>query len=78
MTTLDLVITTTTVDGFGDVLDFRGELRLADIVNGLIQLAGFDEAGAWATLAEFLEFDVDNPPQTMPIVFALRLLQAVE
>ncbi len=60
--------------GLADTLDLNGQLRLADIVAGLIELAGFDEAGAWATLADFLEFDVDDPPETMPIAFELRLL----
>ena len=45
---------------------------------GLIELAGFDEAGAWATLADFLEFDVDNPPETMPIAYELELLEQTE
>ncbi len=77
VTILDLVITTAIVGGLGDVLGFQGDLRLADIVDGLIELAGFDEAGAWATLADFLDFDIDNPPETMPIVFELELVGAM-
>lgn len=77
ITLLELVATTDSASGLGETLELSGQLRLADIVNGLIQFAGFDEAGAWATLADFLAFDVDNPPETIPIMFELQLIEAM-
>jgi hypothetical protein len=78
VTLLELVVKMGGTNGLGEMLELSGLLRLADIVNGLIELAGFDEAGAWATLADFLEFDVDNPPETMPIMFELQLMEPGE
>ena len=46
---------------------FTGELVLKDIVDALISLAGYDEKGAYATLADILEFDPASPPATVPI-----------
>lgn len=43
-----------------------GQLVVADIVDALIALAGFDEQGAYDTLAGILEFDPSAPPDTVP------------
>ncbi|MEZ4224880.1 MAG: hypothetical protein R3B13_28260 [Polyangiaceae bacterium] len=42
-----------------------GELVLADVVQALIALAGYDEKGALATLAGVLGFDPASPPETV-------------
>ena len=77
VTILDLVMRTSAAVGLGDSVNLQGRLLLADIVNGLITLAGFDEAGAWATLADFLDFDPANPPETVDVILDVALDEAL-
>lgn len=70
---LDVRLETEGSTGLGESIVLEAQLRLADIVSGMVQLAGFDEAGAWQTLATFLEFDAVDPPETMPVVLAITL-----
>lgn len=73
VTLLNLIATTSAPDSLGDTVNLAGRLRLADIVNGLVVLAGFDEAGAWATLADFLDFDPADPPESIAVIFDVLL-----
>jgi len=54
-------------------LRFAGALRLDDLVDALVALAGFDEEGAWATLGSVLEFDPADPPDTLDAVADLTV-----
>ena len=77
VTILDLIVRTDSLDGLGNSANLSGRLRLADIVNGLVVLAGFDESGAWATLADFLDFDATMPPETIDVVLDVALAEAL-
>ncbi len=44
-----------------------GGIVLQDLVKALIDLAGFDQAGALKTLAGVLGFDAAKPPETVPV-----------
>ncbi|MCA9699328.1 MAG: hypothetical protein KC431_17515, partial [Myxococcales bacterium] len=48
-------------------LQLSGALSLPDLVAALIVLAGFDEAGAYQTLAPILGFDPADPPATVAV-----------
>ncbi|MCC6622369.1 MAG: hypothetical protein IT385_13990 [Deltaproteobacteria bacterium] len=50
-----------------------GALEVSDLVDALVALAGFDEAGATETLAGVLAFDPGAPPETVPFRAALEL-----
>ena len=73
LTLLELVMQTEGTDGVGSSLTLLARLRLADVVNGLIVLAGFDEDGAWETLADFLDFDPAMPPESIPVEMSILL-----
>ena len=47
-------------------LQLLGEIRVDDLVTVLIEIGGFDEAGALSTLSEILAFDAAEPPATVP------------
>ncbi len=49
-------------------LELNGELVLEDVVNALIEMAGYDEKGAYQTLSGIFAFDPAAPPETIPIV----------
>lgn len=55
------------VDG-ARVVHMDGALVVHDVVVALIELAGFDEVGAYQTLSGVLGFDASNPPETVPFV----------
>ncbi len=55
-------------DAFTDVLGLNGEIRVDDLVTVLIEIGGFDQAGALSTLSEILDFDAADPPVTVPLV----------
>lgn len=57
-----------------DPLRLSGALELADLVEALVQLAGFDRAGSLATLGSVFGFDPDHPPQTVAFVAELDAL----
>ena len=59
--------------GFGDRLELNGMLALDDIVQALVDLAGFDERGALMTLSGFLGFDSDAPPEFIPLSLEVTL-----
>lgn len=52
-------------------ITMRGELSVDDLVDALVQLAGFDPAGSLSTLAGIFGFDADQPPATVPFVAEL-------
>lgn len=54
-------------DAFSDVLGLTGEIRVDDLVTVLIEIGGFDQAGALSTLSEILDFDAAKPPVTVPL-----------
>ena len=51
----------------------KGQMSLQDLVTGLIQLAGFDEKGAYQTLAGILGFDPNKPPKTVEFEAELKI-----
>ncbi len=54
-------------------LVMAGELSVGDLVQALIDLAGFDKPGAIQTLSGVLAFDPLNPPATVPFSGTLVL-----
>ncbi|TNF36215.1 MAG: hypothetical protein EP329_05445 [Deltaproteobacteria bacterium] len=64
--------------GLVSPLRFSGALRLADLVDALVALAGFDEEGAWATLSAVLELDPADPPETLDAAADLAVREDVE
>jgi hypothetical protein len=76
---LDIGISGMTLSGtvVGGVMQspilLEGDLSLPDLVAALIELAGFDEQGSYATLAPILGFDADNPPATVPVAAQLTV-----
>ena len=54
--------------GLASPVKLTGGLVLADVVDALIALAGYDEKGAYQTLAGVLDFDPNDPPETVPLV----------
>ncbi len=50
-----------------------GGLVVQDVVDALIQLAGFDQQGAEQLLAGVLDFDPASPPTTVPFVADFQL-----
>ena len=59
--------------GLTSPIRFTGALRLDDLVDALVALAGFDTEGAWATLASVLEFDPADPPEVLDAVADLAI-----
>lgn len=57
---------TATASSVGPTVTLAGDMVLQDIVDALIALAGYDEKGAYQTLADVLGFDAANPPPTVP------------
>ncbi len=51
----------------GDPIHLLGQISVDDLVAALVILAGFDEAGSLLLLAGLLDFDADNPPDTVPV-----------
>ncbi len=47
-------------------ITMQGKMSIDDLVNALIQLAGFDRKGALETLGGILGFDPKNPPAGIP------------
>jgi hypothetical protein len=47
-------------------ITMQGKMSVDDLVNALIQLAGFDRKGALETLGGILGFDPKNPPSGIP------------
>lgn len=62
-----------TLTGGQGSLSMAGELSVGDLVQALIDLAGFDAPGAIQTLSGVLAFDPQNPPATVPFSGALTL-----
>ncbi len=56
-----------TKGSFADAIDVAGEIRVDDLVTVLIEIGGFDEAGALSTLSDILAFDPASPPTTVPL-----------
>ncbi len=52
---------------FAQALALSGEIRVDDLVDVLIEIGGFDEAGALSTLSEILGFEPSEPPVTVPL-----------
>ena len=52
---------------FSKTLDVAGEIRVDDLVTVLIEIGGFDQAGALSTLSQILAFDPSDPPATVPL-----------
>lgn len=52
---------------FSVVLALTGEIRVDDLVTGLIEIGRFDKAGALCTLSEILDFDAAEPPAAVPL-----------
>lgn len=52
---------------FADSIDVAGQIRIDDLVTVLVEIGGFDEAGALSTLSELLAFDPASPPTTVPL-----------
>jgi hypothetical protein len=50
------------------VVHMDGALVVHDVVIALVELAGFDEVGAYQTLSGVLGFDANDPPETVPFV----------
>lgn len=55
------------------VVRLEGGLVIDDVVDALIELAGFDRQGALGVLADVLGFDADDPPSEVPFVAELAL-----
>ncbi len=70
---LGVRVKTETATALGEAVEITAQLPLADIVQGMIQLAGFDEAGAWRTLGDFLGFDAADPPEGIPVELVVAL-----
>ncbi|MBX7080442.1 MAG: hypothetical protein K1X88_14690 [Nannocystaceae bacterium] len=58
----------------GDPITMSGALELSDLVDALVQLAGFDPEGSLSTLGGIFGFDPDDPPETVPFVAELDAL----
>lgn len=54
-------------------ITMKGKLELKDLADALIKLAGFDEKGAYQTLASVLNFNPDKPPATTPFQAELKI-----
>lgn len=54
-------------------LHVSGNLVVEDLVDSLVELAGFDRKGALETVGTVFEFDADAPPQTVPFVAEIEL-----
>lgn len=50
-----------------EALSLAGEIRVDDLITVLIEIGGFDEAGALSTLSEILAFEPADPPATVPL-----------
>ncbi len=50
-----------------------GDLSVADLVDALVALAGFEASGATTTLAGVLGFDPASPPETVPFSAEIAL-----
>ncbi len=59
--------------GLDGVAKLAGQLVLADVVQALIVLAGFDQKGALETLSGILGFDPQNPPELLDFQADLSL-----
>jgi hypothetical protein len=58
------------------VVRLAGGLVVQDVVDALIELAGFDEPGALQLLSGVLGFDPEDPPVTVPFVADFALAAA--
>ncbi len=61
--------------GLASPIRMAGKLVLADVVDALVELAGFDTRGAHQTLGELLKFDPDAPPQEIEFVADIDVVQ---
>jgi len=68
----DATITAPAADLTGS-LTLAGSLSVADLVDALVALAGFESGGATTTLASVLGFDPADPPETVPFTANLTL-----
>lgn len=74
LTVEDAVISGAVTGGrLGPALAMEGRLTIQPIVKALVDLAGFDEAGARRMLAGVLGFDASRPPQSVPFSATLTL-----
>jgi hypothetical protein len=58
---------------FGAQLTLSGEIVLSDLVQAMVELVGFEPAGALQTLADVLGFDAKSPPRTVAVLGTLAL-----
>ncbi len=54
-------------EALAEAMRISGQIRVDDLVTVLIEIGGFDEAGAVSTLSEILAFDPADPPVTVPL-----------
>ncbi|MBV1861486.1 MAG: hypothetical protein KUG77_23910 [Nannocystaceae bacterium] len=54
-------------DLFSEALALTGDIRVDDLVTVLVEIGGFDEAGALSTLSDILDFEATEPPVTVPL-----------
>lgn len=59
----------------GAAVVLSGGLVVQDVADALIELAGFDQAGAMSVLSGVLGFDADDPPATVPFSAAFTLAE---
>jgi hypothetical protein len=73
--TLREAVFTGVLDGgaFTTAVDATGAIEVDDLVAALVELAGFDEAGALETLATLLGFDAAAPPEAVPFAATFSL-----
>jgi hypothetical protein len=63
----------TSRDGAPPAVLLEGGMVVQDVADALIELAGFDQAGAISLLAGVLGFDADDPPATVPFSASFTL-----
>lgn len=51
----------------------EGDMVVQDVADALIELAGFDQAGAMSLLGGVLGFDAEDPPATVPFAASFTL-----
>lgn len=70
----EVVLSGTVTEGaLVDPVRVVGNLHIADLVQALVVLGAFDEAGSLAALASLLGFDPQAPPETVPVDAAIEL-----
>ena len=56
-----------------DPVGLVGRISVQDLVEALVELAGFDETGSLELLSGLLDFDPANPPDTVPVEALLTI-----